>query len=87
MNIPHHRARLTVYSREQSVARVQAGQRAAVVAEAFGVAVRIVRKWLARFRAGGRAALSNRESAPAGWQDGCRLIWLGWPCTCGAACA
>ncbi|TDL76012.1 IS481 family transposase [Palleronia sediminis] len=65
MNNPHHGARLTVYSREQIVSRVRAGQRASDVAEAFGVSLRTVRKWLARFRAGGRAALSNRASAPA----------------------
>ena len=47
MNNPHHGARLTVYSREQIVARIQSGQTATEVAEAFAVSVR---KWLARFR-------------------------------------
>lgn len=42
-----------------------AGQSAAEVAAAFAVSVRTVRKWLARFRAGGGAALSNHASAPA----------------------
>jgi transposase InsO family protein len=65
MNNPHHGARLTVHSREQIVARVLSGQRAADVAAAFAVSIRTVRKWLARYRAGGRAALSNRASAPA----------------------
>jgi transposase InsO family protein len=65
MNNPHQNARLTVCSREQIVARIDAGQGAAEVAAAFGVSVRTVRKWVARFRAGGRAALSNRASAPA----------------------
>lgn len=65
MNNPHQNARLTVYSREQIVARIGAGQCAAEVASAFGVSVRTVRKWVARFKAGGRAALSNRASAPA----------------------
>lgn len=64
MNNPHQNARLTVYSREQIVARVAAGQTAAEVAEAFGVSVRTIRKWVARHKAGGRAALSNRTSAP-----------------------
>lgn len=64
MNNPHQNARLTVYSREQIVARIGAGQSAVEVAEAFGVSVRTVRKWVARFKAGGRAALSNRASAP-----------------------
>jgi transposase InsO family protein len=65
MNNPHQNARLTVHSREQIVARVVAGQSAAEVAAAFAVSLRTVRKWLARFRAGGGAALSNRASAPA----------------------
>ena len=65
MNNPHQNARLTVHSREQIVARVRAGQTAAEVAAAFAVSVRTVRKWLARFRAGGRAALVNCASAPA----------------------
>ncbi len=65
MNNPHHGARLTVHSREQIVARILSGQTAAEVAAAFAVSVRTVRKWLARFRAGGGAALSNHASAPA----------------------
>jgi transposase-like protein len=65
MNNPHHGARLTVHSREQIVVRVLSGQNAAEVAGAFAVSVRTVRKWLARFRAGGQAALSNHASAPA----------------------
>jgi transposase InsO family protein len=64
MNNPHHGARLTVYSREQIVARVLSGQKAVEVAAAFGVSLRTVRKWLSRFRAGGHAALCNRASAP-----------------------
>ncbi len=65
MNNPHHGARLTVYSREQIVARIASGQTAAEVAAAFAVSVRTVRRWIARFRAGGQAALSNHASAPA----------------------
>lgn len=65
MNNPHQNARLTLHSREQIVARVGAGQSAAEVAAAFAVSLRTVRKWLARFRAGGCAALSNHASAPA----------------------
>lgn len=65
MNNPHHGARLTVHSRELIVARIAQGQAAAEVADAFGVSVRTVRKWLARFRAGGGAALANHASAPA----------------------
>lgn len=65
MNTPHHGARLTFHIREQIVARVLSSQTAAEVAAAFAVSVRTVRKWLARFRAGGGAALSNHASAPA----------------------
>ncbi|MEP1111424.1 MAG: helix-turn-helix domain-containing protein, partial [Nitratireductor sp.] len=65
MNNPHQNARLTVYSREQVVARVADGQTAVEVAASFGVSVRTVRKWVARYRQGGRAALANRASAPA----------------------
>ena len=65
MNNPHQNARLTLHSREQIVVRVIAGQTAAEVAAAFAVSVRTVRKWLARFRAGGGAALANHASAPA----------------------
>jgi transposase InsO family protein len=65
MNNPHQNARLTVYSREQIVARVADGQTAVEVAASFGVSVRTVRKWVARYRQGGRAALANRASAPA----------------------
>jgi transposase InsO family protein len=65
MNNPHQNARLTVHSREQIVARVASGQSASEVAAAFAVSIRTVRKWLARFRTGGGAALSNRASAPA----------------------
>ena len=66
MNNPHQNARLTVYSREQIVTRIAAGQTAREVAEAFGVSIRTVRKWVARFKTGGRAALVNRASAPTG---------------------
>lgn len=70
MNNPHNGARLTVHSREQIVARVLSGQSAAEVAAAFAVSVRTVRKWLARFRAGGQAALSNQPARPPAWRDG-----------------
>ncbi|MCC6305607.1 MAG: helix-turn-helix domain-containing protein [Rhodobacteraceae bacterium] len=63
---PHHGARLTVFSRERIVARIAAGQEPAEWAAAFGVSIRTVRRSLARFRAGGGAALSNRaRTAPA----------------------
>ena len=56
MNNPHQNARLTLHGREQIVARVAGGERAEEVAAAFAVSIRTVRKWLARFRAGGCAA-------------------------------
>jgi DNA-binding transcriptional regulator YiaG len=65
MNNPHQNARLTRHRREQIVARVVWGQSAAEVAAAFALSVRTLRNWLARFRAGGQAALSNHASAPA----------------------
>lgn len=61
MNNTHQHARLIVCGREQIVARVAADQNAAEVAQAFGVSVRTVRKWLAQFREGGAAALQNRS--------------------------
>ena len=45
--------------------RVLSGLPPARVAADFAVSLRTVRKWLARFRAGGSAALANRASAPA----------------------
>jgi transposase len=65
MNNPYQNARLTVHRREQIVARIVAGQTAVEVVAAFVVSVRTVRKWLARFRAGEGATLSNHASAPA----------------------
>jgi transposase InsO family protein len=65
MNDPHQGARPGVHSRERIVARVLSGQSAVEVAAAFAESERTVRKWLARFRAGGQAALSCHASAPA----------------------
>ena len=41
---------------------VREGMSAGEVAEQFGVSRRTVCKWLARFRTGGEAALTNRSS-------------------------
>ena len=46
------------------VARRREGRPVAQIAAEFGVSSRTVHKWLRRFREGGRAALSNRASAP-----------------------
>jgi transposase InsO family protein len=64
MNI-HKNARTTPHSRILMVRRVLAQkQPAARVAVDFGVSERTVRKWLARWRAGGEPALNDRSSAP-----------------------
>jgi transposase InsO family protein len=65
MNI-HKNARTTPHSRLLMVRRVRDDrQPAAKVAADFGVSERTVRKWLARWRAGGELALNDRSSAPA----------------------
>ena len=48
MNV-HKNARLTPYRRAELVARVQDGEPGRDLALAFGVSVRTVRKWWARF--------------------------------------
>ena len=63
MNV-HKNARLTPHSRAELVRRVQAGQRAGVVAAALGVSIRTVHKWLVRFRTEGAAGLVDRSSRP-----------------------
>jgi transposase InsO family protein len=73
----HKNARTTPYGRALMVRRVrELGWSAAPAAEAAGVSVRTVRKWLARHRAEGAAGLLDRSSRPrsslpriaAGWQ-------------------
>jgi transposase InsO family protein len=64
MNI-HKNTRTTPHSRRLMVARVlDQKQPATKVAADFGVSERTVRKWLARWRAGGEPALNDRSSAP-----------------------
>ncbi len=63
MNI-HKNARLTRHSRADLVRRVEAGQPIATVAAAFGVSIRTVRKWVARFKAEGIEGLRDRSSRP-----------------------
>jgi len=46
------------------VRRVEAGQPISAVAEAFGVSIRTVRKWIARFKAEGIEGLRDRTSRP-----------------------
>jgi transposase InsO family protein len=62
----HKNARLTPHGRSLLVCRVrEQGWRVADAAMAAGIAVRTAYRWLARFRAGGAAALNNRRATPA----------------------
>ena len=64
MNV-HENARMTVRGRVLLVKRiVEGGWRVALAAEAAGISVRTAYKWLARYRAGGEAMLTDRSSAP-----------------------
>jgi transposase InsO family protein len=64
MNL-HSNARTTPASRADLVRRVLAdGQSARVVAAAFGVDLKTVNKWVARFVAEGPAGLADRSSRP-----------------------
>ena len=64
MNV-HKNARLTAHSRADLVRRVLV-QRLPVgaVAEAFGVSIRTVRKWVGRYQAEGAEGLKDRSSRP-----------------------
>ena len=63
MNI-HKNARLTPIGRERLVQAVLSGQTPKAAAQAAGVCPRTVRKWIARFKAEGRAGLTDRSSRP-----------------------
>jgi transposase InsO family protein len=64
MNI-HKNARLTPHSRAEMVRRVVVeGQTPKAVATAFGVCVKTVLKWVARYKAEGPAGLYDRSSRP-----------------------
>jgi transposase InsO family protein len=65
MNI-HKNARMTVHGRALLVSRVcDEHWRVADAARAAGVSQRVAYKWLARYRAGGAAALHDRKPTPA----------------------
>ena len=65
MNV-HENARMTVRGRVLLVKRIVEGRwRVALAAEAAGISVRTAYKWLARYRAGGEAMLTDRSSAPS----------------------
>ena len=63
MNV-HRNARTTARSRAEMVRRMGAGQSPKAVATAFGVDVKVARKWRARFAAEGLAGLEDRSSRP-----------------------
>jgi len=60
----HKNAPLTPAGRERMVRRVIAGQTPKTVATAFGVCLKTVNKWVARFQAEGAAGLFDRSSRP-----------------------
>jgi transposase InsO family protein len=60
----HKNARMTPIGRERLVRAVLSGQRPEAAARAAGVCPRTVRKWVARFKAEGRAGLMDRSSRP-----------------------
>jgi transposase InsO family protein len=62
--VAHANARLTVHGRALLVERVLAGHRPADVAHQLGCSRATAYKWLARFRAEGRAGLADRPSRP-----------------------
>jgi len=55
---------LTPAGRWEAVRRRLAGEPAATVGPALGCSARTVEKWLARYRAAGRAGLADRSSRP-----------------------
>jgi transposase InsO family protein len=63
MNI-HKNARLTPIGRERLVQAVLSGQTPEAAARAAGVCPRTAYKWIARFKAEGRAGLMDRSSRP-----------------------
>src|SRR5205823_4284000 len=64
MNI-HQNARLTPRSRAELVRRVLVERQPPMsVATDMGVSIRTVRKWVARYQAGGEAGLADRSSRP-----------------------
>jgi transposase InsO family protein len=68
MNL-HRNARTTPRSRAAMVRRLKAGEPTAVVAAAFGVDLKTVRKWAGRFEAEGSSGLEDRSSRPARLRD------------------
>ena len=61
----HKNARLTPKGREVMLARLEAGQHQVDVAQAMGVSITTVKKWLRRYRAQGLSGLLDRSSRPS----------------------
>jgi len=61
----HKNARLTPKGREVMLARLEAGQHQVEVAQAMGVSLTTVKKWLRRYRAEGPTGLLDRSSRPS----------------------
>jgi transposase InsO family protein len=62
--VAHPRPRLSVFSRQLLVRRVQAGWPAAQVAEQLGISRATAYKWVRRYRAEGEDGLLDRSSRP-----------------------
>jgi transposase InsO family protein len=62
--VAHPRPRLSVFSRQLLVARVEAGWPTAQVAEQLGISRATAYKWVRRFRAEGEAGLMDRSCRP-----------------------
>ena len=75
----HQNARLTPHGRAVLVRRVLEGQAPKAVAAAFGVDVKTVNKWCARFRDEGAAGLVDRSSRPHRLRQPTSLYWRRWP--------
>ena len=60
----HKNARLTPKGREVMLGRLEAGQHQVDVAQAMGVSLTTLKKWLRRYRTAGPAGLLDRSSRP-----------------------
>ncbi len=60
----HKNARLTVKGRELMLGRLEAGQHQRDVAQAMGISLTTLKKWLRRYRDEGVAGLQDRSSRP-----------------------
>jgi len=60
----HKNARLTPNGRALMVRRLEAGQHQVDVAQAMGVSLTTLKKWVRRYRAEGMAGLQDRSSRP-----------------------